>query len=69
MSYQDKRKALKAAIDNSGVPMSHIVSELPHPYNYVADVLRGEPGKVSSPVLEKVEDELERRGIPITVKA
>jgi len=68
MSYQERRKALKDAIDKSGVPMSHIVRDLPHSYNYVADVLRGEPGKVSAPVLKKVEAELDRRGIPTNMK-
>lgn len=65
MTYDERRQAIKQTIDRSALSLAALVRETSYPYNYVADVLRGEPGKVSTPVLDAMEDELRRRGINI----
>jgi len=69
MDYNERRTAIKATVDRCGLPLSHIVEQMERPegkryaYNYVADVLRGEPGKVSSDVLDSVESVLNDHGM------
>jgi len=75
MDYEKRRKAIKATVDQCGLPLSQIHREIEPPdgkvyaYNYVADVLRGAPGKVSSDVLDSVEAVLNDHGMKPNVKA
>lgn len=63
MTYDEKRQHVKDTMDRIGLPLTEIVTETSYNYTYVADVLRGEPGKRSNPCLDAVAEELERRGI------
>jgi len=67
--YDTRRKKLKRCVDRIGVPLTDIVegiqqrTEKRQSYTYINSVLNGRPGAKSQPVLDRVEKELEARGI------
>jgi len=63
-AYKERRKTVKERVDRAPVSMAEIArnldTEFTYSYSYVRGVLSGAPGKVSSNVLDAVEEELER---------
>lgn len=65
-TYHERRRAIKRAVDQCAhITLTDLMDELDYSYTYVADVLRGAPGKVSGPCLEDVEAALKRRGVTV----
>ena len=71
MGYEERRKRLKKAIDRNRTPLTEIVYQIEQEtgerqsYEYIRGVLNGKPGQTSSPVLDKVERQLDQLGISV----